>query len=617
MTRRLLRWFIPACLFLLVFGFKLDVIHRFGSDLPRWDALDAEGLALYQPLAEGRLAFTDLFRPHNEHRIFWTKLLGLAELTLNGQWDARLQCTVNAALHSALAVLVFTFACGGLARRFHAPAFALVALFIGLPLAWENPIAGFHSQQYFLLGFSFGALALLSAAPPWTPRWWAGAACAVAALGTMGSGFFAAAIVLPVLGLQGWRDRDLGGTFRRTLPTVVVCLLVIGLGVLGRVSVNYHEGLKAGSPGEFLRYALHCLQWPADASWLAAILWLPTVLLAWRVLRRQDREADTFPLGLLGLAAWVILQVLATAYTRGAGGGMPSSRYGDTLAFGLLTNGLTVLWLWPRLAAPVALRAAFGLAWLLSAAVPVYHQASVVFGSVYPDNRRHLEACEENVRRYLATGDPAHLANADIPYPGLEALRERIDAPAIRAILPASVRPPLALAVAGVDGAFLAHSTVRRARTYSPPPAPLPSPFAALPRLEQRTLWFAREGTSYFLPHHFARPAVLRFLVGGQGAAELAITNPSTETRLDVPRLAATGWNIVHVPVARGPFNLKATVPAGSWLAFAEPVEMAQGSYWCWRLVRTGRWLWPVAAVAAALGGLGAWYCARPEKALG
>lgn len=617
MTGHLLRWFAAASLFLLVFGFKLDVVRRFGSDLPRWDALDAEGLAVYLPLAEGKLAFTDLFRPHNEHRIFWTKLLGLAELTLNGQWDSRLQCTVNAALHSLIAVAWFVFARSGLPRRFHAPAFGLVALLIGLPLAWENPIAGFHSQQYFLLGFSFGAIALLPAAAPWTPRWWTGATCALAALGTMGSGFFAAAVVLLVLALQGWRDRDLGGTFRRSAPTLVVCLLLIALGALGRVPVNYHESLKAGSTADFLGYTLHCLQWPAaDASWLAPILWLPATLLAWRVGRRRERESDTFPLVVLGLAAWAFLQILATAYTRGVGGGMPSSRYGDTLAFGLLANGLALAWLWPRLAAPLGLRTVLGLAWLLAAALPAYHQASVVFGRVYPDNRRHLEACEENVRRYLVTGDPAHLDNPDLPYPGKDALRERIDPPAIQAILPASVRPPLALGAAGTDGAFVAHSTVRRARTYTPPPGPLPPPFAALPALAQRTLWFGRDGTGYFLPLYFPRDAVLRFLVTGQGAPELAVSSAAARITLDVPRVAATGWNLAHVSVERGPFNLQAHAPAGSWLAFAEPVVMARGSYWAWRLGRTGRWLWPAAAGAALLAGLGSWYCARGEKAL-
>ncbi|MFZ5496124.1 MAG: hypothetical protein ACOZE5_12415 [Verrucomicrobiota bacterium] len=615
MSQRCFAILVPACLFLLVFGFKLDVVHRYGSDLPRWDALDAEGLALYAPLAEGRLRFADLLRPHNEHRIFWTKLLGLAELRLNGQWDARLQCTVNAALHSLIAVAVFLFARQNLGRTWHAPAFALVALLFGLPLAWENPVAGFHSQQYFLLGFSFGAIALLPAAPPWSARWWTGAACTLAALGTMGSGLFAAAIVLLVLALLGWREGNLAGPFRHAAPTVAVCALALALGVLGHVSVSYHETLKAGSAGDFLRYALHCLQWPAqDWSWLALPLWLPTTLLAWRTWRRQDRAAGSFPLVLLGLAAWVLLQVLATAYTRGAGGGMPSARYADTLAFGLLVNGLALAWLWPRLA-PAVTRSGLGVAWILAAAVPATLQADRIFREILPANRRHLEACEENVRRYLATDDASHLDTPDIPYPGIRALRERIDLPAIRAILPVSVRAPVPLAGSDPAGQLISYSTVRHARTYAPP-SPAPALVAALPKLAQRTFWVASSGCTDF-SLSLSKPAVLRLLVAGTGQPELSLALPSFTAPIRLPSLSPTIWRAVYVPVSSPNPVLRAGTPAGSWLAITEPVEMARGSYWCWRLVRSGRFLWPAAAGLALLVGLGAWYCARREKALG
>ena len=112
MKRRLLSVLLPVCLFAVVLGLKLDVIHRFGSDLPSWDQWDAEGLHLYVPWAGHRLGVADFLRPQNEHRIVLTKLLCFAELRLNGQWDARLQCVVNALLHCSLAVLFFCSAGG-------------------------------------------------------------------------------------------------------------------------------------------------------------------------------------------------------------------------------------------------------------------------------------------------------------------------------------------------------------------------------------------------------------------------------------------------------------------------------------------------------------------------
>lgn len=616
MLKRLLPFLLPACLFLLVFGLKLDVLHRYGSDLPRWDQLDAEGLAVFVPLAGHRLGAVDLFRAHNEHRIVWTKLLGLVELKLNGQWDARLQCTVNAALHSAIAVLVFLFARRGLDRRLHPPAFVLLGLLFGLPLAWENPLAGFHSQQYFLLGFSFGAICLLPTATAWSARWWTGAGCLFAALFTMGSGLFAAAIVLGVLGLRGWVAADLAGAFRRALPTVGVCAAALTVGALGRVSVSYHEALKAGSVTDFLRYALHCLQWPAQQwSWLALILWWPVALLAGWVLRRREPAAGSFPLVLLGLAAWVLLQILATAYTRGAGAGMPSSRYADTLAFGLIVNGLALAWLWPRFH-PGRWRTAAALAWILAVAAPVYGQTALIFREVYPDNRRHLEASEENVRRYLATEDASHLDSPDIPYPGIRALRERIDLPAIRAILPASVRVPLSLAAPGHPGPFASHSTIRRARSQAAPAATLPAPLSALSPLAQRTIWFSAHEGAFSHPLEFARPMALRFIVAGQGAPELFLASPSREVRLDLGKLSPAAWQRVHVLVPPGRFLLQARVPANSWLAFAEPVEMARGSYWCWRLVRLGAPLWQGTAVIGGLAWAALLWRGRAEMTL-
>jgi len=616
MLKRFLSLLAPVCLFLAVFGFKLDLVHRYGSDLPRWDALDAEGLALYLPYLEGKLRFSDLFIPHNEHRIFWTKLLGLLELRLNGQWDARLQCVVNAALHSLIAAWLFVLARPALARRLHAPVFALIALLFALPLAWVNPIAGFHSQQYFLLGFSLGAIWLLPSAPPRSARWWAGALCTLAAPGAMGSGLFAAAVVFFLLTLQGWKEHDRSSFVRRIAPSLVVCLLAIILGFLGRVPAPQHDTLKAGSLTEFLSYLLHCLQWPAqDWSLLAVVLWAPVALLAWRILRRW-RESSPFPLTLLGLAAWVLMQIAATAYTRGAGGGMPSSRYIDTLAFGVLVNGLALAWLWPRWPA-TGWRTGLAAGWVLALAVPAFSQAALIYGQLLPENRRHLEACEENVRRYLASGDARHLDTPDIPYPGPAALRDRLARAEIRTILPASVRQPLKAEKITGPATFVSYSTITQRNSIAPAQPLLAATPVPLPELEQRTVWFAEDVKVAHAALHLDRPTVLRLLVAGAGNPELSIAYASWSVRADLPSLSPAAWRRIHLSVDSGMTGVQVCLPPGSWIALAEPVAMARGSYWAWRLVRCGHWLWLLVAGLAALAGFGAWYCARDEKALG
>ena len=98
---------LACCLFALILGAKLWVVDRFGSDIPNWDQWDAEGTNLFLPYFQHHLDFIDLFKPHNEHRIFFTKALNLGLLLAGGQWDARVQCVANAALHSAFAVMIF------------------------------------------------------------------------------------------------------------------------------------------------------------------------------------------------------------------------------------------------------------------------------------------------------------------------------------------------------------------------------------------------------------------------------------------------------------------------------------------------------------------------------
>lgn len=625
MRKRLLAALAPLSLFVLVFGFKLDVVHRFGSDLPRWDQFDAEGLAVFVPLAEGRLGPLDLLTPHNEHRIVWTKLLGLAGLKANGQWDARLQCVANAALHSAIAVLLFVFARGGLPRVTHGPAFLLIALLFAVPLAWENPIAGFHSQQYFLVGFSVAAIWLLPLARPGGIRWWTGVGCMVAALGTMGSGLLAGATVIAILAVRAGIRRDLQGTLTGHWPTILAAGLVVALGAASRVTVSYHDELMAGSVADFVRFTVHCLQWPARSwSWLAIIIWMPTALLAWRLARRKEPEPGEFPLVLLGLAGWVLLQVLATAYTRGADGGMPASRYADTLAFGLLVNGLILFWLGPQVR-PGLLRWGFGAAWTLAVLLPGASLAATIYRVDLPGNRRHLEACEENVRQYLATEDSRHLVEPDVPYPSARSLKERIDLPVIRRILPVSVRPALTLEATGDHGPFLLQDNIRPARKYVAPPRPFPPELASLPPLPSRKVWFsdpaAGAGVWSGVPLVFKESRVLRFLVAGRGDARLVLRNAASGDPLAVVNaatLSATAWRIVHVPVRSGMVRLTAESGAdGAWLAFSEPVEMAPGSYASWRLVRIGNLIGLAGGGLALLAAFASWYCARTGKTLG
>src|ERR1700735_2442789 len=93
-------------LFAAILGAKAFLIHRFGSDLPYWDQWAREGEMIIAPAREGTLHWKDFLVPHSEHRIVPTLALNLGLEQWSGQWDARVECMVNAVLHAGLMVLL-------------------------------------------------------------------------------------------------------------------------------------------------------------------------------------------------------------------------------------------------------------------------------------------------------------------------------------------------------------------------------------------------------------------------------------------------------------------------------------------------------------------------------
>ena len=211
-------------------------------------------------------------------------------------------------------------------------------------------VAGFHSQQLFLIGLSFGAIAWLGQAAPWSRAWWLGAACAVLALGSMATGFVASAVVIVIL---SWRVQKKEIPAPTTTATLFFCAAVTAVGWFTRATVTYHDTLKAQNAGDFLLSLVHSLQWPiAVGPWpaltaLASLpLWLPWAWVAARAACGCGPAAGrNFTWMLAALGGWVLLQLLATAYARGAGGDPPASRHIDTPAFGAIINGVAAAWL--------------------------------------------------------------------------------------------------------------------------------------------------------------------------------------------------------------------------------------------------------------------------------
>jgi hypothetical protein len=599
----LLRVGFSLALFAFVLGARWAVVDRFGSDLPEWDQWDAEGLHSLVPWFERTGFLAELVRAQNEHRVVVTKLVNLGLTLANGQWDQKLECTVNA-MFPAMIALGFYFLAARVfpARRQVFLVLLLMAAF-GLPLSWQNIVSGFHSQQFFLLGFSAAAIALLPNSRPGSTGWVLGALSAALALWSMASGLLAAAVVTGLVALRIARGR---AAWRAQLPTLGLCAVLVGIGLLSQVTFAPHEVLKAHTARDFALTVVRALQWPASSMEVFAILyWLPWCRLAWRVCRRPGisgapREAGFEGLGLtlLGLGAWVLLQLLATAYARGAGGPSPASRYIDTLAFGQVVNGLSLAWLWR--AGDAGLRPRLGLAllslaWSVAFAWGAGMQTAQSLSTDLPQTRGHFARAEQNVHDYLATGDEGFLFRPDIPYPGGSSLLVRIRIPVLRNLLPGSVRPPIFLKGAPGSTGF--------AEGSFPPPTPTPVHLGS---------WGSSPaGNSDHFRSWESEPIVahgrgyLRFEVAGhagEAGVLLELEDAVTHARLADLRPAKVpgfAWRSVFVPEPSVPFIVAARDGGSNeWLAFTDPVEIGPLSYRAWRVARSGAWIAGLALLA-------------------
>jgi len=617
MTSRSIRLGAFVALFALVLGGRWAVVDRFGMDLPEWDEWDAEGLHCLLPWMQHRFTLDELCQAHNEHRVVVTELVSLALTLANGQWDQRLECTVNAAFAALLAVAFFAMGCQFLGRWWLALLFAISAVAFGLPLAWQNVLGGFHSQQLFLIGFSCGAVVWLPESVPWSRRWWLGAGCSVLALGTMGSGFFAAPAVAGLVALRLWRRES---SVRFAAPALILCAAEIAVGWFSRAVIPSSASLHARSAQDFALTVIHSLEWPdLTHPWLSVVFWLPWACLTTGIFRGTEGAGRMGARALAGLGGWVLLQIMATGYARGAGGGFPASRYIDTLAAGAVVNALCLGLLWGQRAPGSRRRlvSLLALVWACGFAFGIYAQLRSILTIELPPVRTYYRECVVTTLGYIATGDAARLRDGAIPYPNIDRFFDRVSLPELQSLMPVSVRAPLALDPQIGTGAFVRFDGRLRTRGPSPDEAASEGPRGVspfTPLLVDRVTWGsfdARSGMDWSSAELTANRGWLNFHVAGhlgeQGVTLELRDAVSGEVLAAVTpdKVPGDTWRSTYVPAPDVPFVVVAHTPnAGQWFAFSEPVEAGTFSFWAAWAVRRGMLVAEFGGVAAVLIGL-------------
>ncbi len=437
---------IALGVFAAVWGAKLGVISRYGSDVPVMDQWDAEGGAVILPYLRGSSSWRDYFAAHSEHRILCTRVLTLALFLVNGQWDPRLENVASAAIHAALAVALVFWGGRVIEPKWHRVWLATVVVLVGLPVDWNNVISGFHSQHYFLLWFSLVALVLLPTGSPRQASWWGGAVSAGLALFSLASGLLAGVAVACACLVDGRP----GSALRRHRWTLLVCALTVAAGAALTVQLPENEGLHARSFAEFAVAYWRYLAWPFERLHaispivpyvLAPLWWLPWGGLLLRIWSQRG-GASAAERVLLAVGVWTLLQFAACAYARGTYA-RPASRYMDIMAIGLALNGLLLL---RMMASPEAggarrLWARLGMGTAVLAGIGIGLHLTFFFRHDLPVERELRSADAARIRRYVFEGNAARLREGEIRYPDPVRLMEALDQPELRAVLPASLQP--------------------------------------------------------------------------------------------------------------------------------------------------------------------------------
>lgn len=429
--------------FVIVGLARIVYVSLYASPLPFWDQWDELDRQI-RPWFNGTWHTLQLFAPHNQHRIAFTRVISLLLASANGHvFDNLVEAYANAFIYAALWAMLYALLVHRDTSQTRSRLIALAVVVLGaLPFDWENTLIGFQNQFYImellavvLVGIaayrslSAGSTLLLTL-------------LAVASLFTMGSGLLAAPATCFALLLCAWREPV---RWPQLFVAVGSMALITVVGLVLLTDGSPVESLRATGASDFLRGLLVAMMWPSQQSssapwWMfATFLWAPSAVWLWSFFRTRRAEANE--VFAVSLAGWVFLQCMAVAYSRGHDISSLSSRYSEIAALGIAAN----TWLALKLIArrPDARWAQFAIG---AAAVLVgwvfWHRTP---GDLASMKERHAFAIIEtrNVQHYLAGFPLAAVPESSLalPYPKVERLRSLLDSQEIRALLPPAAFP--------------------------------------------------------------------------------------------------------------------------------------------------------------------------------
>lgn len=332
------------------FVLLVGLVAHYSVNVPFWDQWEL--VPLLQKYQHGTLGIGDLFAQHNEHRLFFPRIImiALAQLT---HWDVRAEMLVSL----LLAGLGFALIIGLLQRTIARPGLRLLAaglltLLVFSPIQQENWLWGWQVQWYLN---TFGLLLAVWALTTWQRPVWL--RVVVAALGatiatySLASGMFVWIVCLPmffiVKELRRW-----------SALWIAAGALCIGAYYAHFSDPNTHPsiGFFVHHPTLFVHYWLIYIGHPLAAQiWLApfaGLLVIAGVLVGVLYMGRLGREKWLLMLPWFVLAGYAFFADLSTTYSRLEYGVSQaySNRYVTLAQFATMVLVVLVCVVWERAA---------------------------------------------------------------------------------------------------------------------------------------------------------------------------------------------------------------------------------------------------------------------------
>lgn len=426
-------------IFISLLIFKLIIIFSFGNKTPYWDQWSALAGNLYLPWLNGQLSHQDLLAPHNEHRIFTTRLLSLGLLIINSAiWNPLLEMYVNAAIHAI--ALTFLLYCvthsisDGLKKILVIFSITLFAI----PFGWENTLAGFQSQFYLLLIFSFTFLWAIACERIFSFKWWLGIIAGLLCPLSLASGALTLLVGAFILLIRHFFFRDSSGKLIYLVSVFLVVLVVIS--ITFTPTIADHASLKVNNIKEFISALMGVAAWPIKIPYAALFVQSPIICLTFLVLTQKEWRKSSSYLYLIAVGGWVFAQFITISYGRFSGSF--SSRYLDLFAVGLIINFASLLIFYERLSlGRKKLWKFILLSWPFIIFIAMFSRLPTIFNELKLKNFESSQQ-EKNVRAYLCTGNKSYLMNKPsqhVPFPDIEYLKGLLDNPKIKEILPGNI----------------------------------------------------------------------------------------------------------------------------------------------------------------------------------